>query len=121
MEDIVHDIDVSFDLSLSNFGDPILIEFNREDTGCKQSFEVTGVLGMVEENESPGIMKDNDVIHIVEDKDTEKEKSRKMKVARYMEKKSKRRWSKVCSYKVRQNFANSRPRVKGRFICKNMD
>lgn len=45
-----------------------------------------------------------------------KKKIRKQKVARYLEKKSRRRWCKGVSYKVRHDFAKVRPRYKGRFL-----
>ncbi|CAM9601599.1 unnamed protein product [Ectocarpus sp. 13 AM-2016] len=45
-----------------------------------------------------------------------KEQVRRQKVARYLAKKQKRRWSKASSYQSRQRVANSRPRHKGRFL-----
>lgn len=45
-----------------------------------------------------------------------KEKLRRQKVARYLEKKKRRVWSKSAPYKSRQRVANARPRHKGRFL-----
>lgn len=45
-----------------------------------------------------------------------KENLRRQKVARYLEKKKRRVWSKVAPYKSRQRVANARPRHKGRFL-----
>lgn len=45
-----------------------------------------------------------------------KEQLRKLKVTLYLEKKTRRRWSKGASYQSRQRVANSRPRHKGRFL-----
>lgn len=45
-----------------------------------------------------------------------KEKLRRQKVARYLEKKKRRVWSKMAPYKSRQRVANARPRHKGRFL-----
>ncbi|CAM9672816.1 unnamed protein product [Ectocarpus sp. 4 AP-2014] len=45
-----------------------------------------------------------------------KEQVRRQKVARYLAKKQRRRWSKASSYQSRQRVANSRPRHKGRFL-----
>ncbi|CAN0060753.1 unnamed protein product, partial [Scytosiphon promiscuus] len=45
-----------------------------------------------------------------------KEQLRRQKVARYLEKKKRRRSTKACSYQSRQRVANARPRHKGRFL-----
>ncbi|CAB1117917.1 unnamed protein product [Ectocarpus sp. CCAP 1310/34] len=45
-----------------------------------------------------------------------KEQVRRQKVARYLAKKQRRRWSKASCYQSRQRVANSRPRHKGRFL-----
>lgn len=47
---------------------------------------------------------------------SEQEKLRRQKVARYLEKKKRRQWSREAPYKNRQRVANSRPRHKGRFL-----
>ncbi|CAM9879091.1 unnamed protein product [Hapterophycus canaliculatus] len=47
---------------------------------------------------------------------TQKEQLRRQKVERYLEKRKRRRWSKVSSYQSRQRVANARPRHKGRFL-----
>jgi hypothetical protein len=44
--------------------------------------------------------------------------SRKVRVARYLEKRNHRVWTKTVKYDVRKNFADSRLRVKGRFVKK---
>jgi hypothetical protein len=44
--------------------------------------------------------------------------SRLVRIARYLEKRSKRVWTKTVKYDVRKNFADSRLRVKGRFVKK---
>ena len=43
---------------------------------------------------------------------------RKAKIIKYVEKRKKRVWSKKIKYDVRKNFADSRVRVKGRFVRK---
>lgn len=43
---------------------------------------------------------------------------RKAKIQKYIEKKKRRVWSKKIKYDVRKNFADSRVRVKGRFVRK---
>lgn len=45
-------------------------------------------------------------------------KSRKLRVQRFLEKRQKRVWTKKVKYDVRKNFADSRLRVKGRFVKK---
>lgn len=46
-----------------------------------------------------------------------KEQLRKQKVARYLAKRRRRKWTRAsCSYKSRQRVANARPRHKGRFM-----
>lgn len=47
---------------------------------------------------------------------SEKERMRRQKVARYLEKKKRRRPVKDCSYPSRKRVANARPRDKGRFV-----
>jgi hypothetical protein len=44
--------------------------------------------------------------------------SRKVRIDRFLEKRTKRVWSKTIKYDVRKNFADSRLRVKGRFVRK---
>ncbi len=44
--------------------------------------------------------------------------SRKLRIQRFLEKRSKRVWTKKVKYDVRKNFADSRVRVKGRFVKK---
>jgi hypothetical protein len=44
--------------------------------------------------------------------------SRKMRISRFIEKRSQRVWTKRVKYDVRKNFADSRVRVKGRFVKK---
>lgn len=44
--------------------------------------------------------------------------SRKVRIDRFMEKRNKRVWTKKVKYDVRKNFADSRLRVKGRFVKK---
>mmetsp|Transcript_123897 Transcript_123897/g.185191 ORF Transcript_123897/g.185191 Transcript_123897/m.185191 type:complete len:617 (+) Transcript_123897:470-2320(+) len=44
--------------------------------------------------------------------------SRKVRVARFLEKRNHRVWTKTVKYDVRKNFADSRLRVKGRFVKK---
>jgi hypothetical protein len=44
--------------------------------------------------------------------------SRKVRIARFMEKRHHRVWTKTVKYDVRKNFADSRLRVKGRFVKK---
>jgi hypothetical protein len=44
--------------------------------------------------------------------------SRKVRVDRFMEKRNHRVWTKTVKYDVRKNFADSRLRVKGRFVKK---
>jgi len=44
--------------------------------------------------------------------------ARKMRVARFVEKRERRVWRKKVKYDVRKNFADSRLRVKGRFVRK---
>ena len=43
---------------------------------------------------------------------------RKMKIERYREKRKHRQWNKTVKYDVRKNFADSRVRIKGRFVRK---
>jgi len=59
-----------------------------------------------------------DVGEIQEEKKTTQIDSniRKEKIDRYLEKKKKRKWSKKALYTSRQNVANSRPRINGRFL-----
>jgi len=45
--------------------------------------------------------------------------SRKVRIRRYMEKRNHRVWTKTVKYDVRKNFADSRLRVKGRFVKKD--
>lgn len=45
-----------------------------------------------------------------------REKLRRQKVERYLEKKKRRVWSRAAPYKSRQRVANNRPRHKGRFL-----
>jgi hypothetical protein len=44
--------------------------------------------------------------------------ARRKRIERFLEKRKKRVWSKKVDYDVRKNFANSRLRVKGRFVKK---
>jgi hypothetical protein len=44
---------------------------------------------------------------------------RRMKIERYMEKRKHRVWGKKIKYDVRKNFADSRVRIKGRFVRKD--
>jgi CCT motif len=44
--------------------------------------------------------------------------SRKVRISRFMEKRNHRTWTKSVKYDVRKNFADSRLRVKGRFVKK---
>lgn len=44
--------------------------------------------------------------------------ARRQRVQRYLEKRKKRVWTKKVKYDVRKNFADSRLRVKGRFVKK---
>ena len=44
--------------------------------------------------------------------------SRKMRIERFLSKRSHRVWTKKVKYDVRKNFADSRLRVKGRFVKK---
>jgi len=44
--------------------------------------------------------------------------SRKVRIARFLEKRNHRVWTKTVKYDVRKNFADSRLRVKGRFVKK---
>ena len=44
--------------------------------------------------------------------------SRKVRIAKFMEKRNHRVWTKTVKYDVRKNFADSRLRVKGRFVKK---
>lgn len=50
-----------------------------------------------------------------------REKIRRQKVSRYLEKKRRRIWSRAAPYKSRQRVANSRPRHKGRFLALESD
>ena len=43
---------------------------------------------------------------------------RRMKIERYVEKRKRRVWGKKIKYDVRKNFADSRVRIKGRFVRK---
>ena len=43
---------------------------------------------------------------------------RKLRIARFLEKRKSRSWVKCVKYDVRKNFADTRVRVKGRFIKK---
>ena len=43
---------------------------------------------------------------------------RKSRIERFIEKRSRRVWTKKVKYDVRKNFADSRLRVKGRFVKK---
>jgi hypothetical protein len=45
--------------------------------------------------------------------------SRKVRIARFLEKRNHRVWTKTVKYDVRKNFADSRLRVKGRFVKKD--
>jgi len=45
--------------------------------------------------------------------------SRKVRIGRFMEKRNHRVWTKTVKYDVRKNFADSRLRVKGRFVKKD--
>ena len=47
-------------------------------------------------------------------------KTRKKRIKRFLEKRSRRRWTKRVEYVVRKKFADSRARWKGRFV-KNTD
>ena len=44
---------------------------------------------------------------------------RRSKVARYLEKRLQRVWRKKVEYSARKDFANSRIRVRGRFVSKD--
>ena len=44
--------------------------------------------------------------------------SRHLRVSRFLEKRAQRTWTKKVKYNVRKNFADSRLRVKGRFVKK---
>lgn len=44
--------------------------------------------------------------------------SRKIRIERFLEKRNHRTWTKAIKYDVRKNFANTRLRVKGRFVKK---
>ena len=44
--------------------------------------------------------------------------SRKVRIQRFLAKRNHRVWTKTVKYDVRKNFANSRLRVKGRFVKK---
>ena len=44
--------------------------------------------------------------------------SRKVRIGRFLEKRNHRVWTKTVKYDVRKNFADSRLRVKGRFVKK---
>ena len=44
--------------------------------------------------------------------------SRKLRIERFLEKRNHRVWTKKVKYDVRKNFADSRMRVKGRFVKK---
>ena len=44
--------------------------------------------------------------------------SRRLRVQRFVEKRSKRVWRKKVKYDVRKSFADTRLRVKGRFVSK---
>jgi hypothetical protein len=44
--------------------------------------------------------------------------SRKMRIDRFLSKRTQRVWTKSVKYDVRKNFADSRLRVKGRFVKK---
>jgi hypothetical protein len=46
-------------------------------------------------------------------------RSRRRRIERFLEKRQQRVWTKKTQYNVRKNFANSRMRVKGRFITKD--
>ncbi|KAG5192536.1 CCT motif-domain-containing protein [Tribonema minus] len=45
--------------------------------------------------------------------------SRRRRVQRFMEKRHHRIWTKTVKYDVRKNFADTRMRVKGRFVKKD--
>merc|ERR1712086_723219 len=45
--------------------------------------------------------------------------SRKVRIDRFLEKRTHRVWTKTVKYDVRKNFADSRLRVKGRFVKKD--
>jgi len=45
--------------------------------------------------------------------------SRKVRISRFLEKRNHRVWTKTVKYDVRKNFADSRLRVKGRFVKKD--
>ena len=44
--------------------------------------------------------------------------ARRKRIQRFLEKRKKRVWTKKVKYDVRKNFADSRLRVKGRFVKK---
>lgn len=44
--------------------------------------------------------------------------SRRQRIQKFLEKRSRRVWTKKVKYDVRKNFADSRLRVKGRFVKK---
>ena len=46
-------------------------------------------------------------------------RARRARIERFLEKRKQRVWTKKTQYSVRKNFANSRMRVKGRFITKD--
>lgn len=44
--------------------------------------------------------------------------ARKLRIEKFLEKRNRRVWTKKVKYDVRKNFADSRVRVKGRFVKK---
>lgn len=47
--------------------------------------------------------------------------SRKERIQRFIDKRNRRVWTKKVKYDVRKNFADSRVRVKGRFVKKEAE
>lgn len=73
-----------------------------------------GAMADVSNTPSPGLTSSDPT----EERSTlsSREQLRRLKVARYLEKKKRRQWSRTAPYKSRQVVANSRPRHKGRFL-----
>lgn len=94
------------------------------DDYCHEPKETPSGLGLPRSRSDPNFstIKDADGLLHVERPDgwvgAYSPESRKIRIERFMDKRNKRVWTKKVKYDVRKNFADSRLRVKGRFVKK---